>query len=54
VNLISVGTNQNPKYYDNPEVFNYRRWLAPKQLSEEDNDSYFFVPFSGGGRNCMG
>ena len=38
----------NPKFFENPEEFNVKRW------DFELKDSMQYVPFSGGGRNCIG
>lgn len=41
----------NPKYFEEPEKFYPERWLEKK---EQNLDSYVFIPFSAGARNCIG
>lgn len=38
----------NPKYFDNPDQFIPERW---EKMNE---DTYAFIPFSSGARNCIG
>lgn len=41
----------NPKYFEQPEKFIPERWLGKK---EQSLDSFVFIPFSAGARNCIG
>ena len=41
----------NPNYFEEPKKFKPERWLKKK---EQDIDSYVFLPFSAGSRNCIG
>jgi cytochrome P450 len=41
----------NPKYYENPEVFDPYRWTKPGAYAKEP---YSFIPFSAGPRSCIG
>jgi len=41
----------NPKYFEEPEKFKPERWMNKK---EHELESYVFVPFSAGARNCIG
>jgi cytochrome P450 len=46
-----IGLMHNPKYYDNPSVFNPDRWATQGAHTTE---SYSFIPFSGGTKSCIG
>ena len=46
-----VGLMHNPKYYENPEVFNPDRWATKGAHTTE---AYSFIPFSAGTRSCIG
>ena len=57
---IKKGVNVRPdfmpmffddKYFDNPTQFNPSRWMGNQ---EKKIDSYAFIPFSAGQRNCIG
>jgi len=45
--------HRHPKYWDNPEEFQPERWLNVSD-AEWDRRRFVFVPFSAGGRNCIG
>lgn len=47
VNLYSL--HHNPKYWNEPEVFNPDRWDEEAKV-----ESFIFLPFSVGQRNCIG
>lgn len=46
-----IGLMHNPKYYENPSLFNPDRWAAKGAHSSE---AYSFIPFSAGPRSCIG
>jgi cytochrome P450 len=46
-----IGLMHNPKYYENPEVFNPDRWATKGPHTAEP---YSFIPFSAGTRSCIG
>jgi len=51
-NISQAMTNFNPQVFENPFKFDPYRWLnadKPKKI-----DPFSYVPFSAGGRNCMG
>lgn len=41
-----AGLHKNPKYYRDPHIFNPDRWI------DDDIDSFAFIPFAGGARQC--
>ena len=43
----------NPLYYDEPEKFNPDRWKEGKSKIGT-GDTYHFIPFGSGPRNCIG
>ncbi|CAK72114.1 unnamed protein product (macronuclear) [Paramecium tetraurelia] len=40
------------KHYDNPEKFDYKRWLNANPIKEDNG--FVYMPFSAGMRNCIG
>lgn len=60
-NVIPAGTNviialyaisRDPQYFDQPDEFIPERFLATNNSSKKN--SFAFVPFSAGPRNCIG
>jgi len=51
VNISIIGLLYNPKFYENPNVFDPSRW---RDESRKPNDTYAYIPFSAGPRNCIG
>lgn len=50
---MALSNHMNEKYFPNPTKFDITRWKAdgtPKDLI----DPFAFIPFSAGGRNCIG
>ena len=45
--------HRHPKYWDDPEAFQPERWINVSQL-EVERRRFAFIPFSTGGRNCIG
>jgi cytochrome P450 len=48
--------HRHPKYWYDPERFEPERWLQQKEKNEEflSQIRFAFLPFSAGGRNCIG
>ena len=46
-----VACMNNPKYYENPEIFDPYRWTKPGGYK---TDPHSFIPFSAGPRSCIG
>jgi cytochrome P450 len=46
-------TDLNPKFHDDPDVFNVERWLDPNSKSAQ-NGPFCFLQFAAGPRNCIG
>ncbi|XP_052771346.1 cytochrome P450 4F4-like isoform X2 [Mya arenaria] len=44
-------THHNPAVWDKPEEFNPDRYGA---VNKDENDTFGFIPFSAGSRNCIG
>lgn len=44
--------HRHPAYWDEPESFQPERWMNGKM--DEDRIRFAFLPFSAGGRNCIG
>jgi cytochrome P450 len=44
--------HRHPLYWDDPEKFSPERWMDGKM--DEDRIRFAFLPFSAGGRNCIG
>lgn len=40
------------KFYDNPDKFDYKRWLNANPIKEDNG--FVYMPFSAGMRNCIG
>ena len=51
VNISIIALLFNPKFYEDPEKFDPSRWFEEGRKS---TDSFSFIPFSGGPRNCIG
>lgn len=51
ITLCLAGLHMNPKVYPNPQKFDPDRFSAENMLNQ---DSYTYIPFSGGPRNCIG
>lgn len=50
--VLALGkVHRNKKYWPNPLVFDPDRFL-PERL--ENSQSYYYMPFSNGPRNCIG
>jgi len=50
-----LANNFDPRYHNEPDVFDPQRWLAPSKTQESINSNpYIFTPFLVGGRNCIG
>jgi len=45
--------HRHPKYWDDPESFRPVRWFNVSD-AEADRRRFAFIPFSAGGRNCIG
>ncbi|CAD8118886.1 unnamed protein product [Paramecium sonneborni] len=41
------------QHFNNPEEFDYKRWLDKQGMIEQDN-GFVHIPFGAGGRNCIG
>lgn len=55
LNTMFIANNYNPKYFEDPETFNPTRWLKFTQNNEGwKNNSFAYLPFSAGPRNCVG
>ncbi|CAD8159281.1 unnamed protein product [Paramecium pentaurelia] len=40
------------QHFINPDDFDYKRWLTPEPIL--NNDNFIYLPFSAGPRNCIG
>ncbi|XP_032512223.1 cytochrome P450 4g15-like [Danaus plexippus] len=47
----TYGIHRNPKYYENPDVFNPDNFLPEKT---QNRHYYSYIPFSAGPRSCVG
>uniref|UniRef100_A0A914XXN3 Cytochrome P450 n=1 Tax=Panagrolaimus superbus TaxID=310955 RepID=A0A914XXN3_9BILA len=47
--IIASMVHRDPRYWDNPEIFNPERFL-----DSELKHPYAYIPFSAGSRNCIG
>jgi len=52
-NISQAMSNFNPQVFENPFKFDPYRWLNADKKSK-NFDPFSYVPFSAGGRNCMG
>ena len=41
------------KRFDNPNAFDYKRWIQQQNPFKDDN-GFSNIAFSGGARNCIG
>ena len=48
--IMLAYTSLNEKYFKNPDTFDINRWNNKEILK----DPFTFIPFSAGGRNCIG
>ncbi|KAL7439393.1 hypothetical protein ACHAXM_006645 [Skeletonema potamos] len=46
--------HRHPKYWTDPEKFMPERWLDSSSEESKKRHPFCFLPFSGGGRNCIG
>ena len=44
--------HSNPKYFSNPKEFRPERWIEKSDIGVKD--PFIFIPFSAGGRRCIG
>ena len=44
----------NPKYFENPLKFDPMRWIDKDFKIKKLENSFYFVPFFAGQRNCIG
>ncbi|CAD8064873.1 unnamed protein product [Paramecium sonneborni] len=49
---LTTAPNWSDKYFSDPNKFDYKSWLNQRPIKEDNG--YVFVPFSAGGRNCIG
>lgn len=52
VAAFTQGPSWSEKHFNDPLKFDYKRWLTDTPIKEDNG--YVFVPFSAGGRNCIG
>lgn len=50
MSLYAMGHNE--KFYTDPETFNPERFLGERSM--EKQNSFTYIPFSAGPRNCIG
>ncbi|CAD8075856.1 unnamed protein product [Paramecium sonneborni] len=50
--ILFAAPGWSNKHYDNPNQFDYKRWLNPNPIKEDNG--FVYIPFSAGGRNCIG
>ncbi|CAF1307802.1 unnamed protein product [Adineta steineri] len=53
ISIDVYGVHRSPRYWQDPSTFDYRRWMGAERRKNLSN-SYCFLSFSGGNRNCMG
>lgn len=53
INIDVYGVHRLSEYWPDPLTFNYRRWMGDDKEKHLSN-SYYFLPFSGGNRKCIG
>lgn len=46
--------HRHPKHWPDPHTFLPERWLDNGQAGSKKRHPFAFIPFSGGGRNCIG
>lgn len=46
--------HRHPRYWTDPEKFMPERWLENSSVESKKRHPFSFLPFSGGGRNCIG
>ncbi|CAD8167208.1 unnamed protein product [Paramecium octaurelia] len=54
VNYMVLSNAQNQNYFPNPKQIDITRWKSDGTLKDSTIDPFAFVPFSAGGRNCIG
>lgn len=42
------------KYFDQADQFIWKRWLDKDPVKVKEDSGFIFIPFSAGGRNCIG
>lgn len=47
-----MATSWQESFFEKPDEFNYQRWLTSHPV--KNDNGFTFVPFSAGGRNCIG
>ncbi|KAG1114134.1 hypothetical protein G6F42_014272 [Rhizopus arrhizus] len=52
--IDAISIHRNPKYWQNPEVFNPGRFAAGGEAEKHAGSGLTYVPFGGGARHCIG